>query len=129
MILTITLSNRSKHPLAVGKIHIAQERFWTNVHKENLGLIRTSDPPDELAASDAPPAFGEDEDQRLANNAARTFTVTHHVYVTGTDLQHDGKNRKIIVSFHVTNVRKDGSFSDYWSDQIDVALPQGCDPQ
>jgi hypothetical protein len=124
--LQVRIHNTSTEALVVGRTQIAQERLWRDTDKGKLELIRTSDTPDEFVHSSHPDAFGEIQEQHLPIHGTKTISMSHHVYLSPKDVQHVGGSRKVIVSFHVTNVRRDGSVSDYWSEPVSIVLPEGC---
>jgi hypothetical protein len=127
--LRIDVINESKEPLIIDAIQVSQERFWRESDRGKFELIRASNVPDEFVPSNSVAAPGESEELHVPAHTTKTFTLVHYVYVKPTDIQHAGKNRQIIASFHVTNVRKDGSAYDYWSNPISIVLPQGCEPE
>ncbi len=127
--LKLDLINQSKESRTIGIIQVAQERFWHERRDGKLGLIRASPTADDFVPPDSPIASGEKEEQHLPSRGTTTVTLVHYVYATPADFQGGGKSRKIIVSFRVTNVTKDGGALDYWSKPISIVLPNGCAPQ
>jgi len=126
MTLEVKLSNTSNAPLVLGRIEIAQERLWKKDSKGNLELIRVSDPPDEFAPPAASDNFGGIHEHELLRRGTKTIRVDHHVYLAPTDLQTSGTHQTVIASFHITDVRRDGGASDYWTGPISIALPVDC---
>lgn len=124
--LQVALSNVSKEPLVLGRIGIEQERLWKQVKNGSLELIRTTDTPDDFAPPSDSDSFANTREHQLSRQGAKSFTITHYVYLAPSDLQLLGGNPKVIASFHITNVRKNGSASDYWSGPISIAVPVNC---
>ncbi|MBZ5600638.1 MAG: hypothetical protein LAN83_20230 [Acidobacteriia bacterium] len=125
--LRLDLTNNSRVPLTIGRVQIAQERLWREGGKGELIAGRVTDTPDEFVAPDAVNDSEKIEELQLAPNAGKTFRLTHYVHLLPTDLRSDGKSQHFIASFHITNVRRDGSLSEYWTCPIVISLPQRCE--
>jgi len=125
-ILDIAIKNRSPEALVLGSVDVPQERLWRTKGSE-LELIRTTDTLDEFDDPDA--FFSSIREQSLSKDSSKTLSVPHSVYLGAKDIQRDGKAWKVIVSFLVTNVRRDGSVTEYWGAPITISIPGGPDYQ
>jgi hypothetical protein len=129
MTLQVELANVSQEPLLIGRINVAQERVYRKDDKDRLELLETTNAPDEFIPLDilhpiAP--FADIQEQSLAKNASKIVAITHYAYLSSSHIQIDGNTAEILASFHITNVRRDGSGSDYWSDPVKLTLPRNC---
>jgi hypothetical protein len=130
-LLHVVVKNTSSERVKLGRIAIEQERIYLRDGRGRLGPVGTTATPDEL-----PPSVGGDyEDQfksiqevTLQTNASKDLDVKHYVYLRPTDLQSDEKGTHVTLSFRVTNVLRDGTAKDFWTEPITVELPQGCRP-
>jgi hypothetical protein len=125
MVLRVELRNEAQDSLVLGRIEVAQERVYRKGAKGNPELIGTTNVPDEFVDPNSPDDFADIQEQNLPRHASKTFTTVHYVYLADLPSP-DGTSRKLIVSFHITNVRRDGSASEYWSDPITITLPRDC---
>lgn len=124
--LRVEIKNASPEPLVLGRVSVAQERLYREGEKGELKLVGTSATPDEFTSNLTNP-FEDIEEVVLPSNTSKIFTIIHYAYVSASHIQRDGDLRRIIASFHVTNVRQDGQVSGYWSFPTAIALPQRCE--
>jgi hypothetical protein len=124
--LQVQMENASQKPLVLGRVNVAQERLYREGQKGKLELIGTTATPDEFPSDLADP-FAGIEEKNLPGHTSETFTIVHCAYISSSAFQSDGHAARITASFHITNVRRDGSVSDYWSRPITITLPQNCE--
>jgi hypothetical protein len=124
--LQLQVENDSQLPLVLGSVNVLQERLYREGQKGKLELIGTTATPDEFPSDLADP-FAGIEEKNLPGHTSETFTIVHCAYISSSAFQSDGHAARITASFHITNVRRDGSVSDYWSRPITITLPQNCE--
>jgi hypothetical protein len=131
MSLKIELGNMTQESLVVGRVAVAQERIYRKDEKGKLVLVETTRTPDEFVATDAVATdpserFAAIQEKELSTNAVEAFTTIHYAYISSSHIQYAGDTASVIASFHITNGRRDGSASDYWSGPVTVNLPRIC---
>ncbi len=124
--LQVQIENASQAPLVLGMVNVAQERIYRKGRKGTLELVGTTATPDEFT-SDPASRFADIEERKLAGHTSETLTIIHYAYISSAGFQADGHAARIWASFHVTNVRRDGSVSEYWSRPVAIPLPEICD--
>jgi len=120
------MENASQKPLVLGRLSVAQERLYRAGQKGKLELVGTTATPDEFTSDLANPS-ADVEEKNLSAHTSETFTIIHYAYISSSAFQSDGHVVRIRASFHITNVRRDGSASDYWSAPVTITLPQNCE--
>jgi hypothetical protein len=125
MSLQVQVENASQKPLVLGRVAVAQERLYREGEKGKLELVGTTATPDEFARDRLDP-FADIQEKKLSGHTSETFTIIHYAYMSSSDVQFDGDVAKIVASFHITNVRRTGSASDYWSRPVTITLPRNC---
>jgi len=123
--LQVQMENASQKPLVLGRINVAQQRLYREGQKGKLELVGTTATADEFT-SDLADSFAAIEEKKLSGHTSETFAIIHYAYISSSHFQLDGHVAKIMASFHITNVRRDGSESDYWSRPVTITLPQNC---
>jgi hypothetical protein len=123
--LQVRMENASEKPLVVGRLNVVQERLYRAGRNGELELIETTATPDEFTSDLANP-FADIEEKNLPGHTNETFTIIHYAYISSSAFQSDGHVVRIRASFHITNVRRDGTASDYWGAPVTITLPQKC---
>jgi len=124
--LQVQIENASQEPLVLGRVYVVNERLYRKGQKGMLELVGTTPTPDEFTSEPASP-FADIEEKKLAGHTSETLTIIHYAYISLSDFQSDGHAARIWVSFQITNVRRDGSVSEYWSRPVVITLPAVCD--
>ena len=65
-------------------------------------------------------------EKTLSPNKNTTLSFDYSIFLLEDDVIHDGENHHVLVSFDITNLRKDGQASEYWSEPIRISVPKGC---
>jgi len=124
--LQVQMENAPQKPLVLGRVNVAQERLYREGQNGELKLVGTTATPDEFASA-LTGSFSDIEEKKLSGRMSETFTLLHYANIPASDFQSDGRVARITASFHITNVRRDGSVSDHWSRPVTIALPQNCE--
>ncbi len=124
--LQVEMENSSQERVVLGRVNVAQERLYREGEQGKLELAGTSATPDEFTSNLTNP-YEEIEEKALSGHTRKTFTIMHYAYVSESFVQWDGNVGRIIASFHVTNVRRDGRMFSYWSHPVAIILPQKCE--
>jgi len=123
--LEVKITNSSRRPLGVGRIEVARERFYRD-DSGRLSLLGTSATPDEFPPMDSAGATEGRQDSTLAVNSTKAFRLAHYIHLLPKDVESVVHDRKLIVSFEVTNVESNGHASEYWTRPITIVLPEDC---
>lgn len=125
--LRIVLRNESDAPITTGKIGSAKERLYNRTEQYGLKLINTTATPDEFSPADIlDNKTDEIREQIIPAGSDATFTIVHYTYVPPVAITRGRPNSEILASFEVTNVRKDGKHSSYWSEPSSIKIPLTC---
>jgi hypothetical protein len=125
--LQVDIRNVSSKPAVVGQVDVLHERFYRLTSRDDKGaldLIRTSPTPDTFESADA--ALSKIKEQLLSPHTKMVLTFKHPVFLSSRDINLDGATRKLVVSFHITNLEKSGNASDSWSEPVIIDLPSNC---
>jgi len=91
-----------------------------------LKLVSTSDVPDKFS-DNTMDDYSDISDVNLEPKTTKEFVLRHYVYLSKSIAIKDLRYKRLFLSFHFTNVLRDGSYSDYWSDLTALDIPSGCE--
>ena len=125
--LRLELQNKSASPIVLGSIAALQQRLFSTNAQNNLDVIRTSPVPDEFDSHDVVSnEFPEIVENPLDAGKKQSVGLKVHVLYFPTDVQSARNRRHLIVGFHISNLRRNGKASDFWTDPVRVLIPENC---
>ena len=128
MTLQAEFENLSGGPLVFGRVEALQQRFYSEGDDGKLSLMRTSDTADDFEPRDIVSGeFPAVQEQLVPAGVAKVLTVNSYIYLQPSDAQIIHGKRQLIVSFHITNLRRDGSASTYWMTPLYIRVPDNCE--
>ena len=127
----IQIVNESDKGITIGRVDIFQERYLGIDEKGQFRVLVTSAPPEEVF--DAPASVGGPSqlDSRvhettLPAKATKTVPLLHYIFWYANYEQVVGNERKLFLSFHVSNLERSGHATDWWSDPVTIVVPPTC---
>jgi len=124
MSLQVQVENASQTPFVLGKIAVVQERLFREHTGGKLELLGTTATPDEFSQDLLP--FSDIQEKALPTHATQAFTMSHYAYIPVSYIQFEQDVATIVASFHITNVRRDGSGTEHWSSPVKITLERKC---
>ncbi len=124
--LNAEVKNNSTEPLTLGRVSVANERFYRFDSDGKTIVIGTSSTPDEFPTTDPFDTPEHVPEETLAPGAYKRYAFDHIIYVMPHVVLRRATEQWILVSFHVTNVENNGHVSEYWTAPISIFIPTEC---
>jgi len=129
--LQVQIVNKSDKGITLGRVDVFQERYLGIDEKGQFHVLVTSAPPEEVF--DAPDYVGGPSQLEsrihetiLPAKATKTVTLLHYIFWYANYEQVVGNDRKLFLSFHVSNLERSGHATNWWSDPVSIIVPPAC---